>query len=84
MAKLPAIPDAPLTTSPASMTPPPKPVPTIAAIEECSPPRRSEMHLVGIKRGRVAVVVIDDGQLQPVFQGAADIETAPGGMGEVR
>src|SRR5215203_540961 len=28
---------------------------------------RSEMHVVGIERSRVAVVVVDDGQLQPVF-----------------
>jgi hypothetical protein len=28
---------------------------------------RPEMHLVGIKCSRVAVVVIDDRQLQPVF-----------------
>jgi hypothetical protein len=29
--------------------------------------RRSEMHVVGIERSRVAVVVVDDRQLQPVF-----------------
>jgi hypothetical protein len=46
--------------SPASMTPPPKPVPTIACDRRVPAARRPKMHLVGIKRSRVAVVVIDD------------------------
>lgn len=79
----PAIPDAPLTTCPASMTPPAQTSPDDCCDGRVLTARRPEMHVVGIKRSRVAVVVVDDGQLQPVFYCAADVEATPCRVGEV-
>ena len=38
---------------------------------------RAEGHVVGIQRGRIAVVVVHHGQLQPVFQPGPKTESAP-------
>ncbi|GAA3451324.1 hypothetical protein GCM10018962_31570 [Dactylosporangium matsuzakiense] len=45
---------------------------------------RAEVHVVGVEGGRVAVVVVDDGQAQASLQGAPEVEAPPGRLGEVR
>src|SRR5215470_7489097 len=40
--------------------------------------------MVRVERRRVAVVVVDDGQPQPRLQRAAEVETLPAGVREVR
>ena len=79
----PAMPAAPLTMRPAAMTPPPRPVPTIAETDECRGRVRAEADVVGVERGRVAVVVVDDGQAEPLLERAAEVEAAPARVREV-
>ncbi len=43
-----------------------------------------EMNVMGVERGRVAVVVVDHRQPQPTFEGTPDVVAAPGRLGEVR
>ena len=50
------------------------------------PPRRllgPEVHVVGVQRGGVGVVVVHDGNPDPGLQRAADVEAAPGRVAEV-
>ena len=44
---------------------------------------RAEAGVVRVEGGRVAVVVVDDGQPQPRLEGAAEVEAAPARVGEV-
>ena len=58
------MPAAPRTICPRSTTPPPRPVPTIAATEERLQRGVAEEVLVGVEGGGVAVVVVEHGQRQ--------------------
>ena len=44
----------------------------------------AEMHMMRIERRGVAVVVVDDGQPDPVGQGTPEVEAAPSRLREVR
>ena len=46
--------------------------------------QRPEELVVRVERGRVAVVVVDDGEPQALLEGAAEVEAAPARVGEVR
>ena len=74
------MPAAPRTTWPRSTTPPPSPVPTIAETDERSGGVGAEVHVVGVERGGVAVVVVDDGQPEPRLERPADVEAPPLGV----
>ena len=80
----PAMPAAPRTTWPASITPPPRPVPTMAETEESHRRIGTEVDLVGIQGSGIAIVVVDDRQADARLQRAAHVEAPPGGLREVR
>jgi hypothetical protein len=46
--------------------------------------QRPEELVVGVERGRVAVVVVDDGQREAPLEGATEVVVAPARVGEVR
>ena len=79
----PAIPDAPRTIWPRSTTPPPRPVPTMAATDERCWRVGAEEVFVGVQRGGVAVVVVDHRQSEARLGRRADVVAAPRRLLEV-
>ena len=73
----PAIPAAPRTTAPHSITPPPRPVPTMAETDERPQRTLAEVRVVGVQRGSVAVVGVDDRDTEPGLERAAHVEAPP-------
>ena len=59
-------------------------MPTIAATDERLRSHRAEVAVVGVERGGVGVVVVDDRQADLVLERAADVEPVPVDVPEVR